>query len=227
MAITAVQDWLTGNGSFAKGVELLKSHGRPTSTDLFLFSTGESPFARQKLTAALTAVNNASTERILHAPLPMAKAIEVDVITSRAFDRGMRGEAGQDVSEEMLPASMRPLRKQARDLHRHLVHLRATMLAMPDGMELRHTAEKIVSLRKQLNSVWRCIEEWRVTGIPVFPHEAKAEAGQNDLVRELNSLNVQLSKAKHGKSKAPADKVAAWEARKAAIKTMLNREDPA
>ncbi len=222
MAITAVHDWLTVKGPFAKGLELLKAHRDLTSTEAFLFAQGDKPFPRQKLVDALTSLNKAATERVLARPTPLGQAMKEDVATARSFERAIKSEAGKDLPESSLPAALQPLRGQLRDMHRHLVHLRATLLGCPDGIELRNIAERIVDLRFRINSGWRVIEEWRATGVVAMPKEAPPPVGQNDLVRELNSLNVQLSKAKYGKSKAGPDKVAIWEARKQAIKSILN-----
>lgn len=222
MAITAVHDWLTGRGPFVKGLELLKAHRDLTPSEAFLFVQRESPFARQKLVDALTRLNTAATERVLSRPTPVGQAIKEDVTTAKAFERAIKNEAGTDVPETSLPLPLQPLRRQLRDMHRHMVFLRGTLLGTPDGMDLRHVAERIADLRRRINKGWRSIEEWRETGVVALPEEGTRPTGHNDLVRELNSLNVQLSKAKHGKSKAGPDKVAAWEARKEAIKSILN-----
>lgn len=222
MSFRAIHEWLVVKGQFNLGVQLLQTHGQLTTTQEFLFKTGETAFSRRKLTEALQALHTQAVAATPRAPVLRQIPVERDKTHAAAFTRGLSADAGTDLPEQSLPPQLRPLRGELRDMHRLMVFLRGTMTRIPDGMELRKVAEQVVDLRTRINAGWLTIETYRATGQLVQPAPSKETKDSGELRRELASLRVQISKAKHGKRKASEEQMTIWIARRDTIQRLLN-----
>lgn len=197
MAISHIQSWLASRGPFAIGVDLLKKHGEPTEAELLLFGMKESPFSREKLEAALRAVNDAAAAP--HIVKRRTSPRDGQLITSReadihenAFNRSLADPKDQ-VHEEQLPADLRPLRRQLTELWREYAFLRGTLVNLPAGMDLRSTAGKVIHLRAQMRKGWRIIEHWRQTGHVVNVSEEVKPNDPVSLMKRRKAIEVWLS----------------------------------
>lgn len=222
MAISTITSWLNSKGSFALGVDLLTLHGHPTPAQLFFFSCGEDGHSRNVLTAALRAVNERSTTVIPAGPKAVVAPSPANKSTERAVRTAFKSDPGTDIPEHQLPEELRPLRRELRDLHRNMVFLRGRLTSVPDGPELGKVAGQIVHLREKINAGWIAIEYWRATGKPLAGGTAPQTVDRPLLMKERNTLRVRLSEIKHGKRKAPQDRIEAMKARKAQLDRILN-----
>lgn len=206
----------------AAGVELLKEHGKPSATDLFLFDLPESPYAREKLRAALLGINGDAKKEVnavRSRPARVAPVVQ-DRIQEAAAARSLRGEPGTDLPEHSLPEKLRPRRRELVQWHNELKFLRGRLLATPNGMELRELADRIVSLRKKITAGWLVIETWRATGdVTLDPDPASDHAA---LIKERLAIRVRLSEHKHGKRVLNEAVLADKTQRLAAIDLILN-----
>jgi hypothetical protein len=226
MPISVIHNWLVTRGPFDVGVALLKKYGDPTDAELLLFGMRESPFSREKLVAALRTVNDAA-----HAPTIVKRRSsprDGQLITSReadieenAFNRSLTDPKDQ-VQEELLPADLRPLRRQLTEQWREYTFLRGTMVNLPAGMELRSTAGKVIHLRAQIRKGWRIIEHWRQTGHVVKVSEEVKPNDPVSLMKRKNALEVWLSQRRTGARKGTAEAIAAKQKELSEVKALLN-----
>lgn len=221
MAFVDIHNWLRDKGPFAAGVELLKLHGTPSSTDLFVFSLAESSMSRERLEKALRAIDAKATKKVKDTPLPTPKERQRDAddIVERSFHRSLR-KPPENIPEQALPVELRPLRKALDRMWREKILLKGSLPSLPNGMDLRNTAEQIVELGKKIRAGWEVIERWRTHGVVLRTDQA-APVPVHQLVGRRDSLRVQISRMKSGKQKSTPETLARKEAELADILKLL------
>jgi hypothetical protein len=211
MAIANISTWLRNKGAFQDGVELLKLHGNPSPTDLFIFGLPESPMNRGKLEDALRRIDTKFVQStIAAAPVSKTRPRDAHDVDERALQRSLQPPP-DTLPELSLPMELRPLRRRLDRLWREKTLLRGSLLSLPNGPQLKATASKVKALGKEIRAGWVVIERWRTHGIIIDMDKAPAL----DLValhKKRDSLRVQLSNYKHGKRKYTPDEVAAKQA---------------
>jgi hypothetical protein len=227
MAFQDIEQWLRSNGDFARGVELLKLHGNPSSTDLFVFGLPESPMSRERLTKALRALDKKVTDRVRNAPLPQIKERQRDAedLAERVLHRSLR-KPPENLPEEVLTAELRPLRRELDRKWREKIMLKGSLPTLPNGIELRHTASRIVQLGKEIRSGWEVIERWRMHSV-VLRTDKPDPVPVHKLVGRRDSLRVQISRMRNGKQKSTPESLAAKEAELADIMNLMKNGAPA
>ncbi len=225
MAIAAIHDWLAARGTFSLGVELLKQHGSPTKSDLFIFSLPESPVTRQRLIDRLSKLNERATASLVaHESKAIAAVAEFSQADRKAFDRTLVAESATDPTPGSLPPELRELQRDLARVHREMMHLKGIILKTPDGSELQTLAEKLVELDERNAAGWRRIEYWRETGHVLQENVAPAPVVLDIASAKLrrNALRVWFSqrspKAKNPRPYTPED----WAAKENEMKE-LNR----
>ena len=218
MAISAISDWLRTKGPYAIGVELLKKHGSPSPPLLFLLGTGETGTSRARLTSSLAELNSASDARV---PQPAPKAAPSAVRSPRdiAFYR-CNTEDGGRIGDDRLPKELHRTRDELKALHRHESYLRGQLAITPDGEELTILANKVVDVYQRKKKGWLRIEHWRASG-EILPERVEKLEDPMSLLLERNSLRVQLSKVKHGRTHPNPERDAARQQRLQDVETKL------
>jgi hypothetical protein len=221
MAFSDINTWLRNKGPFATGVELLKLYGTPSSTDLFVFSLPESSMSRERLEKALRAIDSKVSKTVREAPAVniQLRARDADDIVERSFQRSLR-EPAKEIPEQALPQELRPLRKALDRMWREKLMLKGSLRHLPNGIDLRHTAEKIVDLGKSIRAGWEVIERWRTHGV-ILRTDKPAPVPAHKLVGRRDSLRVQISRMKSGKQKSTPETLARKEAELADIMKLL------
>lgn len=227
MAFADIQAWLRDKGAFARGVELLKLHGNPSPTDLFVFGLPESPMSRERLVDALKAIDKKVTERVLRAAIPNIKPRERDSedLAERVLHRSLR-KPPENLPEQALPQELRPLRRDLDRKWREKILLKGSLPNLANGIDLRHTAEKIVLLGKEIRAGWEVIERWRTHGV-ILRTDKPEPVPVHKLVGRRDSLRVQISRMKNGKQKSTPDSLARKEAELADIMNLMKNGTPA
>lgn len=222
MAIAAIHQWLSITGSFEAGLELLKLHGKPSSAELFLFSLGDTPAARLKLTQALRKLNEGAVEAVL-AHQASAALTHTTEAPSPNEERLLHLSAGRDVPsdlpEDVLPASLRPLRRELKELHQEMTLKRGIMLKTGDGHELRDIASEIVSLQRRIKHGWHIIQFYRDTGKVLKREEPSMDLAQ--LLTDRQRLRVWLSQRRSGARKSTPEAIRLKEEQLAAIEKRI------
>lgn len=224
MAITAISDWLRARGAYAEGVDLLKRYGHPSGALLFLLGTGETSESRKRLTEQLASLDRAAARSVSQ---PAARPAPAAVRTPRevAFYRANTSDGGRG-DEARLPQELQRTRDELMALHRHESYLRGQLVILPDGEQLTIVANKVVEVYNRKKAGWMRIEHWRATG-EILPEKVEPPKDGAALVLERNSLRVQLSKVKHGRTKPDPERDAQRERRLKEIETKLNEHAPA
>lgn len=223
MALADINTWLNADGPFERGVALLKAHGSPTSTELWMFSRTENSVLRARLRAALQAIiqpaidaQSARTKSV-KAAQPPPRIIPGDSMA----EMHITGAPGRgDITLDMLPPELKPLRLELKRLHAAYQFARGRLLQLPDGFELRRVAEQVVSMRSEMREGWAKLEMWRNTGHVMKVPEAKPTGGAERLARR-NNLRTYISRHKSGKRPLTELKLAAYQAELAQLETEL------
>lgn len=225
MAIAAILDWLNAKGTFSLGLELLRLHGSPSPTDLYLYQQGESLYTRGKLIRTLQEISARGVPREQAAEnehVPRA-SVAVDPVSDheqRAFQTTLRSEPPRDIPAEALPVELQSIRRDLTTWHKEMTFLRGTMLRERDAQELRRIADAVVSLHEQIKRGWNRIEYFRSTGRVLVLAE-KPAANEAELLRELRSLNVWISQRRHGVRPCSPEELDQKEQRKAIVTKLL------
>lgn len=205
MAIAAIHHWLSVNGAFEAGVELLKLHGKPSSAELFLFGLGDSPAARFKLTQALRKLNDGAVEAVLAHHATAQPTEQPSPSEERLLQLSAGRDVPSDLPEDVLPVSLRPLRRELKELHQEMTMKRGIMVKTPDGHELRDIASEVVSLQRRIKHGWHIIQFWRDTRKVLKRDEPSFDLGQ--MLTERQRLRVWLSQRRSGARKSPAETI--------------------
>lgn len=228
MSFTKINDWLNSNGPFLFGVELLKTYGKPTSTDLFLYAQKENSVLYKRLKSQLLSlikplINEA---RINTSALRGRPIVGPDTgIARKAHERSLTGEHREDITVSMLPPELRPLRIELKRKYALITYLRGALARIPDGMELKRTALQITQLHAEVRDGWMRLETWRNTGsIPEEP-KAKALVGEVALLRRRNNLRTYISRHESRKRLLSDAKLSAYRAELSDIDAKLDAQD--
>lgn len=222
MAIAAIHDWLLVKGTFSLGLELLRVHGKPSATDQFLYSQGETPFSRRKLTIALQELNSRSDVAAANIVTPMGAAPHSapQDYEERAFHSSLRSEPSREVSVEVLPVELQDLRRDLTSWHKEMTFLRGTMIREREAHALRGIADEVVALHERIKRGWNRIEFYRATG-RILEAAKKPTMNEAELLRELRSLNVWISQRKHNVRTCTPEQMKEKEQRKEEVTKLL------
>ncbi len=217
MSIAPINSWLNANGLFSEGVALLKRYGTPSSTDLFIYSLRENSVSRERLRTQLAAllapavaVVAKGSKALPARPAPKAPPAVVQSGTDRT-----------DITVDMLPPELKPLRIAMRDKYAARLFLRGTMARIPDGMELRRVAAKVLLLDREMREGWRTLETWQRTGV-VLQKEEPLPPTQANVLQRRNNLRTYISRHVTGKRPLKEDKLKAYQAELEKIEAQLN-----
>lgn len=223
MAITVISDWLRSRGAFSLGVDLLKQYGHPSGALLFLLNTGETSESRKQLTEQLSLLDRGSSRSV---PQPTARPSPAAVRTPRelAFYRANTSDGGRG-DPAGLPKELQSLRTELLSLHRHESFFRGQLTVLPSGEQLTIVANKVVEIYNRKKAGWLRIEHWRATG-EILAERIEPPKDGAALILERNSLRVQLSKVKHGRTRSDPERDAQRQRRLKEIETKLNEHAP-
>jgi len=119
-----------------------------------------------------------------------------------------------------MPEELRPVFREAKRLWRVRLIIRGSMLATPDGDELRRLADQAVTTGKAYRAKWAVINRWRNTGM-VIRTDLPKPLPLAKLFKKRDSLRVSLSQYRNGHRRATPEKIAAKESELQEILTLI------
>lgn len=226
MAIAAIHSWLLADGPYDEGVRLLERYSALSSPARAFYALGESPAGRKRLRRQLQEINSGSDERVKHvhqATAAIAQAQQrapAPEAEQRAFSSSTLPEPPADLSEDVLPEPLRPLRRKLTELHKQRLVLRGMLIKTPDGSELRELAENIVEISNEIRDGWRRIELWRATGTVMLQRSSLPDLAEAQ--QERQRIRTWISQRRSGGRTCTPDQMQSKLARLAELDKLIH-----
>ena len=218
MAISAISSWINADGSFMEGLSLLKKYGQISATDLFIYSLPENSVARARLRAQLVAI----VDPLITSTARATRSLPVKETPLPVLAPQMSEANNSDITVDMLPPELKPLRIELRRKYSAINYLRGTLSRIPDGMELRRAAEQVLLLDRELTEGWRVLNTWRRTGVVLSAPEANTAVASEVTVQRRNNLRTYISRHTSGKRILPESKLSLYRSELSRLESILH-----
>lgn len=213
MGKASVLAWLSGNGPFEQGVELLKAYGKADRALLFLLSCGETTYSRRRLVSELQDLANhvVADQQQEDARVP---AEEDDTAPAVLVTRSGR-EDGVDV--EKLSDELRQVHQDIKRSYKEMAHRHARLELIPTDKERFQEMVRIDELDAFIVKSYARIDAFLESGVDPY---AKVEPTPMQLQSELLNNRSYISKNKGNAARAA--EVARRKARNLEIQQLLD-----